>query len=99
VAAGLAARGVAARGEVRPGGPAAAIHGAVRDHGAALLALATHGETGLATMPLGSVARQILWEADAPVVLVHPALMARPWEEATVSGDTAQPEAVPANRH
>ncbi|MFN8512644.1 MAG: universal stress protein [Thermomicrobiales bacterium] len=80
VAAGLAERGITARCEVRPGGPVAAIHGAVREHDATLLALATHGESALAAMPLGSVARQVLWEADAPVVLVHPALTAGPGE-------------------
>ena len=95
IAAGLAAEGVVARSEVRAGSPVAEIHGAVREHGAALLALATHGESGLGAMPLGGVARQVLWEADAPVVLVHPALNAGAGAEPAPSGVPVVSSAAP----
>lgn len=37
-----------------------------------LLVMATHGQTGDAQIPLGSVAREVFWRCEAPLILVPP---------------------------
>jgi nucleotide-binding universal stress UspA family protein len=67
--------------------PAAAIlHEAVRG-GSALVAMASHGRTGLSRLVLGSVASQVLHGASVPLLLYRPtaehrALRAQPMEVA-----------------
>jgi nucleotide-binding universal stress UspA family protein len=46
-----------------------------RDHPHALLALTTHGRTGLARMTAGSVAIAVVHEAQSPVLLTRPAVL------------------------
>ena len=76
-----AARGVAT---CAVAGPAAATIAAVaRDREADLIVMATHGRGGLARAVLGSVATGALHRADRPLLLVRPAGLRRPVEEAS----------------
>lgn len=52
---------------VRFGDPVREILGAVEDEGADLVAMATHGRTGLRRLVLGSVAEEVLRGAGVPV--------------------------------
>jgi nucleotide-binding universal stress UspA family protein len=52
--------------------PAVAILDAARAHGADLIALATHGRSGLARLLIGSVADKVRRAADMPVLLYRP---------------------------
>lgn len=74
VAATLRDSGCAVHWEVASGTAPEVVHECVQRHRAAVLVMATHGETGSPDMPLGSIARQVIWGADAPIVLIHPAL-------------------------
>ena len=56
--------------EVVFGPPYAAIADAARRHGAGLVALATHGRTGLRHLLLGSVAERVVRTAPCPVLTV-----------------------------
>ena len=57
---------------VRFGDPAEEIANFVKDNQVDLVALATHGRTGLRQIVLGSVAEKLLQTLDVPVVLVRP---------------------------
>jgi nucleotide-binding universal stress UspA family protein len=57
---------------VRFGDPAAAIVATAAEEQASLIAMATHGRTGLSHLLLGSVAERVLHRARVPVLLVHP---------------------------
>jgi nucleotide-binding universal stress UspA family protein len=52
--------------------PAAAIVGFAREWGADLIAMATHGRTGLREVVQGSVAAAVLRTARVPVLMVRP---------------------------
>jgi nucleotide-binding universal stress UspA family protein len=54
------------------GQPAVAILDAARANGADLIALATHGRSGLARLLIGSVADKVRRGADMPVLLYRP---------------------------
>ena len=56
----------------RDGDPAAEILAVVEGEGASLLALCTHGRTGLARLVRGSVAERVLRRVRVPVLLVNP---------------------------
>jgi nucleotide-binding universal stress UspA family protein len=71
IAATLRARGVDARCEVRRGRPAEEILDAARRHEADLIAMATHGRTGLGRLLFGSVAEAVLRHAPVPVFLIR----------------------------
>ena len=58
--------------EVRFGDPASEIVAAARQHGADLIALATHGRTGLRQLLMGSVAERVLRRAPLPVLVMRP---------------------------
>lgn len=51
------------------GEPSAAILQAAREEGASLIAMTTHGRSGLSRWALGSVAERVLRRADRPVLL------------------------------
>ncbi len=73
VARGLVAQGWSARTEVRSARqPAMGILAFAHAWGADVLALATHGRSGIARAVLGSVADKVLRSADRPVFLLHP---------------------------
>lgn len=62
--------GVEARVEVRTGDPSTEIVDAADDLGANLLAIATHGRSGIDRMLMGSVAETVLRRAPCPVFTV-----------------------------
>ncbi|HEV8616804.1 MAG TPA: universal stress protein [Methylomirabilota bacterium] len=71
LAASLRARGVDASWAVRRGQPADAIVEAAREAGADLIAMSTHGRSGLGRLLFGSVAEQVLRQADVPVFMMR----------------------------
>lgn len=56
---------------VRFGNPVEEILEEAREFGADLIAMATHGRTGMARLLLGSVAEAVLRRSEVPVVLVR----------------------------
>ena len=71
LAAELRARGIEATWEVRRGPAAAAILAAGKYFRADLIAMSTHGRSGLGRLLFGSVAEQVLRRADVPVFLMR----------------------------
>ncbi len=71
IAAELRGRGVDAGWEVRRGAAPAAILAAAKAFGADLIAMSTHGRSGLRRLLFGSVAEQVLRHADVPVFLMR----------------------------
>jgi nucleotide-binding universal stress UspA family protein len=67
----LAVGGARVTSEVRFGQPADEIIAYARDIQADLIAMCTHGRTGLARWAYGSVADRVLRAADCPVLLVR----------------------------
>jgi nucleotide-binding universal stress UspA family protein len=70
-AARLASLGVRVRSLVETGPPAESILDAARRERASLIAMSTHGRTGLARWALGSVAEKVVRASDVPVLLLH----------------------------
>lgn len=66
------AAGVRCRAEVVEGGAAAAILARARDEDVDLVAMGTHGRSGLARFALGSVTEAVLHQASCPVLSVAP---------------------------
>jgi nucleotide-binding universal stress UspA family protein len=64
-------RGVRVETRVRRGQPADAILAAVREEGADLVAMSTHGRSGLGRLVFGSVAEVVLRRAAVPVFLLR----------------------------
>ena len=58
--------------EVQFGDPAQRIIQYVNDEGIGLVAMATHGRSGLSRLVLGSVAERVLRGASVPVLLLRP---------------------------
>lgn len=73
IAAQLSRRGVDVRAEVRRGAPVAEILTAARETGADLIAMTTHGRSGLGRLLFGSVAEALLRGAGIPVFLMRQA--------------------------
>ncbi len=71
VALDLARHGVEVLNEVRFGQPAEEIITYARDVKADLIAMCTHGRSGLARWAYGSVADKVLHGSDCPVLLVR----------------------------
>jgi nucleotide-binding universal stress UspA family protein len=71
IAAALRARGVNVALEVRRGRPPDEILAAARERGADLIAMATHGRTGLGRLLFGSVAEAVLRHATVPVFVIR----------------------------
>ncbi|HEX5506402.1 MAG TPA: universal stress protein [Thermomicrobiales bacterium] len=77
VAAGLRERGRRVRTMVVPGHPAGAILDTAEAEGVGLIAMATHGRSGLARFALGSIAELVLRATRHPLLLVRTAGPAR----------------------
>jgi nucleotide-binding universal stress UspA family protein len=73
IAAGLRARGVETTWEIRLGRAEEQIVAGARAVGADLIAMSTHGRSGLGRLLFGSVAEQVLRRADVPVFLMRQA--------------------------
>jgi nucleotide-binding universal stress UspA family protein len=56
--------------EIAKGNPATQITEAADRHGVDLIAMSTHGRTGLDRFVIGSVAERVLQEADRPLLLI-----------------------------
>jgi len=67
----LRAKGVTATCEVREGRAATEILAAARASKADLIAMATHGRTGLGRLLFGSVAEEVLRQASIPVFMIR----------------------------
>lgn len=67
----LTRRRIAARTVVRSGDPAAIIVDRVRAEGADLVAMTTHGRSGLRRLLMGSVAESVLRKSPATVLLTR----------------------------
>lgn len=66
----LKAKGVRAGGRVRIGDPATEIVAAAKEMGADLIAMTTHGRSGLGRLLFGSVAEAVLRGSPIPVFLL-----------------------------
>lgn len=71
-ASALRGAGYSVTAVVRFGNPAEEIVSTVDDEAVDLVAMATHGRTGLSRIVLGSVAEQVLRRVSVPVLLVRP---------------------------
>lgn len=71
VAAELRGRGVRVETAVRNGEPVAEIVAAAREADADLIAMTTHGRSGLGRLLFGSVAEEVLRRAELPVFLMR----------------------------
>jgi nucleotide-binding universal stress UspA family protein len=71
IAASLRSQGVDAAWSIRRGRPAQEILTAASEGGADLVAMATHGRTGLGRLLFGSVAEAVLRHAPVPVFMIR----------------------------
>jgi nucleotide-binding universal stress UspA family protein len=71
VATELAAKGVRVSTETRRGEPVTEIVAAAQQCGADLIAMTTHGRSGLGRLLFGSVAEAVLRQAEIPVFLMR----------------------------
>jgi nucleotide-binding universal stress UspA family protein len=71
ISAMLRSQGVDTSWAIRHGRPADEILAAASESGADLIALATHGRTGLGRLLFGSVAETVLRRASIPVFLIR----------------------------
>jgi nucleotide-binding universal stress UspA family protein len=76
VAERLRAQGAVVQTSVVIGPAAESILAYARQHPVDLIALTTHGRTGLPRMLVGSVAMQVLCHATVPILLVGPGMLA-----------------------
>lgn len=67
----LASRGVTVRTEVQQGHPAESIIDFAKTEGIDLIAMSTHGRSGISRWVFGSVADKVLHAAETPVLLVR----------------------------
>jgi nucleotide-binding universal stress UspA family protein len=78
VATRLAEQGADVSFHIVHGSPADEIVAAANQHDVDLIAMATHGRTGLARLAAGSVATSVLQQAERPVLLVRPQALHQP---------------------
>lgn len=71
IAARLRARRVRVTTEARHGEPVTEIVAAAREGGADLIAMTTHGRSGLGRLLFGSVAEAVLRQTDIPVFMMR----------------------------
>ncbi len=83
----LRANRVNASTAVREGKPAEQILACSRERKADLIALATHGRTGVGRLLVGSVTEEVLRHADAPLLVCRPGTVAAEWKRVLVALD------------
>lgn len=71
ISAALRSQGVDTAWAIRRGRPADEILAAAQEGGADLIAMATHGRTGLGRLLFGSVAEAVLRRATVPVFMIR----------------------------
>ena len=72
LAAAWQAKDIDASWEIVEGKASTRIIDAARTHKAAIIAMSTHGRSGLGQLVFGSVANEVLRESGIPVLLVRP---------------------------
>jgi nucleotide-binding universal stress UspA family protein len=77
----LAKKGLRVRTRIALGPPAEAILGAVKTSGADLVAMTTHGRSGLGRALFGSVAESVLRASPVPVLVMRTPARQRPARE------------------
>lgn len=77
IAQPLKQAGITVRSEVRLGDPAGEILHLAEEASVDLVAMSTHGRSGLARWAIGSVATKVLHEGKTPLLLVRPAKEAK----------------------
>lgn len=80
-AAALVGRGLKASAEIRDGTPADGLLDAIAASKAQLIVVGSRGNTGLARLLLGSVARTVLYQAPCSVLIVRQTVGAPPVEK------------------
>jgi nucleotide-binding universal stress UspA family protein len=81
--------------QIDEGDPSAVISRIVRQEGVDLIAMATHGRTGLARLTMGSVATSTLERAHVPVLLVRPPGLERLTNQPSERREAMPPDAWP----
>jgi nucleotide-binding universal stress UspA family protein len=76
--------------ELREGMPAEEILRVAREKKADLIALSTHGRGGLARLIAGSVAEEVLRNAEVPVLVTRPGTAVRDWKRIVVAVDGSE---------
>jgi nucleotide-binding universal stress UspA family protein len=76
---------------VESGDPSSVIPRIARQEGIDLIAMATHGRTGLARLTMGSVATVTVQRAHIPVLLVRPPGLERPMDDPSPAPKEAEP--------
>lgn len=76
---------------VQDGDPATEILGVAREAQCDLIAMGTHGRTGLGRLLMGSVAERVLRKAACPVLTVKVPLASAHARAAAISGQTGEP--------
>ncbi len=71
---------------------------ATRDFHAGVIAMATHGRTGLKRVVMGSVAQQVLQNTSVPLLLVHPATDGHRNDDGPALTGSEQPVRVSSSR-
>ena len=71
LAADLRGRGIRAATDARHGEPVTEIVAAAREHGADIVAMTTHGRSGVSRLLFGSVAEAVLRQAEIPVLMMR----------------------------
>jgi nucleotide-binding universal stress UspA family protein len=71
VAKDLRGRGMRVTTDARHGDPVTEIVAAARDTGADLIAMTTHGRSGVSRLVFGSVAEAVLRQAEIPVLMMR----------------------------
>ncbi len=73
VASRVQTEGLTVQWQVMEGHAADVVTGYARDHDIDLIAMSTHGRSGLGRLVFGSVAEAVVRDCRIPVLLVHPA--------------------------
>jgi nucleotide-binding universal stress UspA family protein len=95
VAARFARAGLPVHSSAEVGEAAAMIADGARTLGCGLIAMATHGRSGLGRLVLGSVATGVVQHARVPLMLLRPTALARPVAGATPTQAAAPPSGPP----
>jgi len=72
IARAIQEEGLAVEYLTLPGSPGYTIVGYARESGVGLIALSTHGRSGLKRLIMGSVAEHVLRESGLPVLVIRP---------------------------
>jgi nucleotide-binding universal stress UspA family protein len=86
----LRAEGVKASLLTREGKAAEEILACAAERAADLIAMSTHGRTGMSRLLIGSVAEAVLRRAQVPVLLSRPGMRVRPWKQIAVALDGSE---------